>query len=81
MFRLHSKTSFNISRRRVQREQVSICRRGGGGAPCDPWLTNGIIRSGHMGTPPVNGQTDTTENITFPQLRWKTVIIRLNKRL
>ena len=32
------------------------------------WLTNGIMGSGHMRTHPVNRQTDTTENITFPQV-------------
>ena len=30
-----------------------------------------IIGNGHMGSP--CGQTDTTENITFSQLRWQAV--------
>ena len=35
-----------------------------------------IIGNGHMGTPsPVDRQTDTCENITFPQLRWRLVIM------
>ena len=32
-----------------------------------------IMGNGHMGTPRV--QTDMTENITFPQLRWPVVKI------
>ena len=31
-----------------------------------------VMCNGHMG-PPVNRQTHTTENITFPQFRWRTV--------
>ena len=33
-----------------------------------------IMGNGHIGTTPLMGRmTDTTENITFPQLRWGTV--------
>ena len=32
-----------------------------------------IMSNGHMG-PPVNKQTDMSENITFPQLCWRAVI-------
>ena len=47
-------------------EQVHVVR----GFRCDPWLTKGIIGSGHMETPlceQTNKQTDLTENITFLQ--------------
>ena len=41
-----------------------------------------IIGNGHMRTPPplpwTARQTDTTENITFPQLRWREVKIRID---
>ena len=33
----------------------------------------GIVSNGHMGHPPVDKHTDTTENTTFPQLRWREV--------
>ena len=33
-----------------------------------------VMGNGHM-APPVNRQTDTTENITFPQLRWWAVLM------
>ena len=32
------------------------------------------MRNGQMGTPPMARQTNTTENITFLQLRWRAVI-------
>ena len=35
-----------------------------------------IIGNGHMGPPP-NIMTNTTENITFPQLRWRAVTMEL----
>ena len=31
------------------------------------------MASGHMGSPLVKRQTDTTDNITFPQLLWRVV--------
>ena len=34
--------------------------------------------NGHMGFPPVDGHTDMTEIITFPQLRWQGAIIYNN---
>ena len=51
----------------------------GGGSPCTvgvgPESLYGevqcILGNGHMGTPEqTDRQTETTENITFPQLRW-----------
>ena len=33
-----------------------------------------IMGNGHMG-PPVDRHTHTGENITFPQLRWRVVVI------
>ena len=33
-----------------------------------------IMDNGHMGPLPPCRQTDTTENITFPQLRWRAVM-------
>ena len=56
---------------------VSDVQRGG------PWLGPGILYSEalcimsncHMGPhPPMNRQTDTSENITFPQLRWQAAM-------
>ena len=53
------------------------CIGGGGwcpeqkGAGLDPGLCTG-------GTP-LNRLTDTTENITFPQLRWRPIIRQINK--
>ena len=38
-----------------------------------------IMVNGHMGTFCVNRQTDTSENITFPQLCWWAVKIMLSK--
>ena len=40
---------------------------------CDLWLSNGITGSGHMETPPLDRQTDVTENLTFVQLPWSAV--------
>ena len=36
-----------------------------------------VMGNGHLGPP--GGQTDTTEKITFPQLRWLAVIITFNR--
>ena len=48
------------------------------GGPCtvrSKWSKFVQVRSGQWshGTRPLNRQTDTTENITFPQLRWRAV--------
>ena len=60
-----------------------------GGVPCQMfwYLGEGVLYSevqcimdnGHMGSP--CEQTDTSGNITFPQLRWRTVIIVVHKVL
>ena len=42
-----------------------------GGLP----MSQCIMGTGHMGTPWTEWQTDICENITFPQLPWKVVII------
>ena len=42
-----------------------------------------IMANSHMVIPPMDRETDrhTIENITFPQLRWRTVNIRLRYAL
>ena len=40
----------------------------------------GIMDNGHVGTP-VNRMTDTCENTTLPQLRWRAVMIYLYIKL
>ena len=40
-----------------------------------------IMGNCHIGPPPLNRQTNTYENITFPQIRWRTVINSRQKRV
>ena len=54
-------------------EQVWTCLGGVGEPHVNCGLTNGITGSGHMPTPNCE-QTDTTEDITFPQLCWRAAI-------
>ena len=53
--------------------QPDVTSRVGGPCTVRSHMCGGPRVMGH-GTPPTHEQTDMTENITFPQLRWRTVI-------
>ena len=49
---------------------------GGGGAPCDLWLTNSIMGSGHMGIPAPKNRQTWLKILPSRKLRMWVVIIR-----